>query len=61
MNKSTAEQIRDLDCQLLVATDRLAKYVRAEQADSITVQQHVVDRQLDQRLNLMRERDGVPA
>lgn len=49
------EDIRRLDQRLLVAAERLRRY-RAL-GTSITVQEGVIDRLLDERLDLMRERD----
>ncbi|MDB5716470.1 MAG: hypothetical protein JWO15_3867 [Sphingomonadales bacterium] len=61
MTKSTIDQIRDLDGHLLVAAERLARYRRADDFGSVRVQQGVIDRQLDRRLDLMRVRDAVHA
>lgn len=56
-HKSPVERIRDVDSQLLVAGERLRRYRNAGQEVSVIVQRGVVDRKLDERLVLMRERD----
>lgn len=51
------EGIRTVDARLLVAGERLRRYRNAEQVDSVTVQTGVVNRMLDERSALMKERD----
>lgn len=49
------EQIRDLDSRLLLAGERLARYRTSGTPESVIVQRGVIDRLLDNRLDLMRE------
>lgn len=58
---TTAAQILAIDLELITSAERLAKYRASNSTDSIIVQQGVIDRQLDRRLALVRERDGVPS
>lgn len=53
----TQRSIRTLDGRLLVASERLTRYRVTGPSSSVIVQQHVVDRMLDERLILMKERD----
>lgn len=55
------ERIRSVDSQLLVAGERMARYRRTGPPSSCIVQMGVIDRMLDRRLHLMRERDHKPA
>jgi hypothetical protein len=52
------QQIMLVDEQLVTAGERLIRYRLSGPASSITVQRGVVDRMLDQRLDLMRQRDA---
>jgi len=54
---TTVEKIRRLDGQLLVAGERLARYRISGPGTSVIVQMGVCDRLLDERLNLMADRD----
>jgi hypothetical protein len=51
------DRIRTIDGRLLIAGERLSRYRLKGQDTSVTVQQGVVDRMLDERLALMAERD----
>lgn len=54
---SVQDQIRELDARLLVSGERLSRYRKSGPGSSVIVQTGVCDRLLDERLDLMRERD----
>ena len=57
--KTVRAQLIALDSQLLVAGERLAKYRVTGPSTSVVVQRGVINRLLDERLVLMKERDRV--
>lgn len=58
MKRSVIDQIRDLDAHRLVSAERLARYRDEGRDVSAVVQRGVIDRQLDARLELMRQRSA---
>lgn len=58
---SVIDQIRTIDGRLLIAGERLARYRLKGQDTSVVVQTGVVDRLLDERLELMAVRDKAAA
>lgn len=55
------KKIAELDFQLLIAGERLARYRDKGPGTSVIVQRGVCDRLLDVRLGLMAERDQAAA
>lgn len=56
---SVKDEIRELDSRLLVAGERLARERNGGTPDAYRVQTGVCDRLLDNRLELMKQRDAT--
>lgn len=59
MTATVQDRIRNLDARLLVAGERFRRYRVTGPSSSVIVQMGVLNRMLDERLLMMKERDQM--